>query len=338
MKLYKYRSGDREFFKRDLESLEENSYWSAEIHTLNDPCEALINSEKYFTSLDSFEMTFQNIAGKGFNMNIIKTKMDELLKKALTVGICSLSKNYEDELMWSHYASAHYGFCIGYNMHYFERSLERYFYNVLDVDYSEHPPEIKFMEQYMSTDVTMGMRQLIATKSLKWKNEEEVRIITDKPGKHFYDFRSVEAIYFGLRMSDENKDLMMNVLKGRNVKYYQINMLPGKYKFKALPVIDTYASAKKYKYSISPVECAVDKKNVQEHFKKHADYLDKAVEVARREPYCLKVIMSGFSFTCPIENPIIYVHCKRSDKDYANFEYTLDEIDKLYALIKDLEL
>lgn len=336
MNLYKYRSGEKELFKRDLESLKENSYWAAEIQTLNDPCESLINTANYFDTLDLLEMSLQNIV-KDFNVDIIRTKMNALLKKVLSVGVYSLSKNYEDELMWSHYASAHHGFCIGYNMHYFERSLERYFYNVLNVDYAEHPPEIKLMEQYLSKDDTLGMRQLIATKSLRWKNEQEVRIVTDKPGKHYYDYRSVDAIYFGLRMSDDHKDLMMNSLKGRNIKYYQMNMLPSEYKFTALPLTDIYATAEKYKYSVAPVECAVDKENVQEEFKKYADYLDKAVEVARREPYCLKVILAGFSFTCPIDNPVIYVHCSRSDKDYSNYEYTLDEIDKEYALIEDLE-
>jgi len=336
LNLYKYRGGDQQIFERDLRSLVNDCYWSAEIPALNDPCEALINSDGYFESLSVLEKVIHTNVSPEVDFQAIRTKMSELLEKALTVGVFSLSKNYDDELMWSHYGAAHHGFCIGYNMYFMERSLKKYFYNILEVVYSERPPEIKMMEQMMSREPEMGMKQLLATKSLKWKNEEEIRIVTDKPGLHYYDYRAVGSICFGLRMSEEHKDQLMFALKGRGIKYYQMQMAEHAYRFHAVPVDDKYYSAPRYMYKIAPVmDGAGDVSGIQEHFKHHAGYIDKAIEVSRREPYCTAVIMAGFSFTCPIDKPIIFVHCQRIDQDYGNFEYSLPELDELYNKIID---
>jgi hypothetical protein len=114
-------------------------------------------------------------------------------------------------------------------------------------------------------------------------------------------------------------------------------MAANAYNFLAIPVEDEYHSAPKYKYKIAPVmKDADDESGIQEHFKKYSGYLSKAIEVARREPYCVEVIMSGFSFTCPIDRPVIFVHCQRTDQDYGNFEYLLPELDELYGKIEDL--
>lgn len=337
MHLYKYRGGSDDIFERDLKSLIENYYWSAELHTLNDPCEAMINTSGYFDALDIFEKAVNSTIRQGIDFNIIRTKMNNLLAKVLTTGVFSLSKNNDDELMWSHYAAAHQGFCTGYNMEYLNRSLMQYFHNVLEVSYQSEPPQLQLMEQFLSRDKEMGMKQLIATKSLRWKNEEEVRIVTDKPGAHFYDFRSVESIYFGLRMSDQQKVRLMESLKGRGIHYYQMEMAKGAYKFSPKPIADQYADAQRYLYKVSPVmNGATDDKDIQPRFKKYSGYLIKAAEIARREPYCNEVIMVGFNDKSPIDKPIVFAHCDRSDKIFRNFEYSMTEIDKLYNEIQDL--
>lgn len=84
-------------------------------------------------------------------------------------------------------------------------------------------------------------------------------------GKVEYDFRAVKAIYFGLRMPktqqdlyDDNKKLpdklsqvsqeqVMEVLKGRNIKYYQMKFKSNSYEFEYIQVIDPYNDVEKYK-------------------------------------------------------------------------------------------
>src|SRR5689334_6814798 len=101
----------------------QNYLWAADIGTLNDPCEAMINTDTYYAELHALEELFVPLADVSDNFATIRCKVDELKKKALSAGIFSLTKDHSDELMWSHYAMAHQGFCIGYNMRFLERSF-----------------------------------------------------------------------------------------------------------------------------------------------------------------------------------------------------------------------
>ena len=335
--LYKYRGGSDDTFNRDLRSLVESYYWSAAIPTLNDPCEALINTDNYFNDLNGFEKVVHSLVDKKIDVSAIRSATKQLLDKVLTTGVFSLSKTHDDELMWSHYGAAHHGFCVGYNMHYLKRNLKSYFYNVMEVGYEASPPEMNLMQQMLSKDKDAAILQLIGTKSTKWANEQEIRIVSDEPGKHQHDFRAIDEIYFGLRMSQAYKERLMFELKGRKIKYFQMEMAKGAYNFVANPITDNYKNAPSYLYKVSPVmDGAVDEKSVQPRFKHLTAYLQKAIEVARREPYCIEVVMADFSYTCPDDAPFIFVHCNRTDQEYSNFEYTLTEIDSVYNLITDL--
>ena len=127
------------------------------------------------------------------------------------------------------------------------------------------------------------MKQLWVTKSLKWKNEEEILIVTDKPGLHYYDYRAIGSIYFGLRMSEEHRDQLMFALEGRGIKYYQMQMAALAYRFHAVSIDDKDSSVPRYMYKVAPVmDGAGEISGIQEHSKHHAGYIDKAIEVARR--------------------------------------------------------
>lgn len=328
--LYKYRGTDEVGIGYHLDALSENYIWAADIQALNDPCEAMICTNKYFEDLTSMENMVSMFGDVSASFQTLREKVDGLLKKAASSGIFSLTKNHSDELMWSHYGMSHQGFCIGYNMKYLERSFQKYYYNILEVVYSEHPPVMKMLEQWNSRDRLMGMKQLLATKSLRWSNESEVRLVTSTPGKHQYDYRSVAEIYFGLRMSERHRLMIMEKLQGRNIKYFRMQMSKDLYEFFPVAIEDAFADAAAYHSRVAPVQPgAVSESTVQQQFRQYAGYLSKAVEVARREPFCIEVSHSGFRFGSV--EPIVYVHCKRNDIDYGNFEYTLQEIDFLYG-------
>ncbi|WP_293312339.1 DUF2971 domain-containing protein [Pedobacter sp. UBA5917] len=336
--LYKYRGGEESIFERDLFSLVDSYYWAAAIPTLNDPLEATINTEEYSSDLGNFEQVLNSSMGKKINVSEIGNATKKLLDKVLTTGVFSLSKNNDDELLWSHYAAAHHGFCVGYNMHYLKRNLDSTFYNLIEVSYQDTPPEMNLMQQMLSRDRNNSLQQLIGTKSTRWINEQEIRVVCDEPGRQEHDFRAIGQIYFGLRMSDEHKERVMSALKGRGIQYFQMEMAKGAYKFIANPVGDVYADAPKYLYKLAPVmEDAIMESSIQPRFSHMAAYLKKAVEVARREPYCAEVVMVDFSYACPDDAPYIFAHCNRTDNLMRNFEYTLDEIDERFSKFTDLE-
>ena len=47
--VYKYRGGDNDIFKRDLNSLEENCFFAPNSDKLNDPCETSVFTDTFNT-------------------------------------------------------------------------------------------------------------------------------------------------------------------------------------------------------------------------------------------------------------------------------------------------
>src|SRR5688572_5618030 len=266
MRYFKYRGG---YFERDLKSLEENYFWASEISSLNDPYEFMVEHEFYRPQLDLILqiLSGDNIAKNEFNK--VHNQLEALVAKTKECGIFSLSKNYADELLWAHYAGSHQGFCIELDSELLKRNFNKYFYNFLEVKYSEVIPKIE-VEDFLNlkTKNENFLQKLVATKSKRWDYEEEVRFVMEQPGKHYYDFRSVKGIYFGLRMDDAQKKILMKCMEGRGIKYYQMELENKSYKLNPRPVKDLFSDAPKYLYKVAPVmEDPVSENEVKESYK-----------------------------------------------------------------------
>lgn len=243
MKVYKYRGGDQEKFDRDLKSLKENYFYAPSFKKLNDPCETFIFSEKFKDQ--SSRLTHVINPNAKANLEILHTALENVIKRKSEVGIYSLSTNYKDELLWAHYAHSHKGFCIEFELEILLNSHSNNPVYHFPVHYSKNPPEFELTD--MSTkEGELIVRKLLGYKSKRWEYETEYRIITQKNGNHLYDFKSVSGIYFGLRMDDNQKRLVMETLKGRGIKYYQIVQLSGSYLFEREQLIDPFGDEISY--------------------------------------------------------------------------------------------
>ena len=87
MTLYKYKSLDHFEFFMDL--LIKKRLYGATFSELNDPMEGFFISE-----------------------NFSETEWEAMREAKKKVRICSLSKTYDNALMWAHYADEHKGCCI----------------------------------------------------------------------------------------------------------------------------------------------------------------------------------------------------------------------------------
>ncbi len=341
MLVYKYRGGDEEIFKRDIASLEKDCFWASNIESLNDPCEALVDGEYFKPYL---ERAASILTGSSYEVATFKEvygSLKELISKVLKAGIFSLSKRYDDELLWAHYANSHKGFCIEYDLDILTRRKNREF-NRIDVLYAKKPPriEVKDIIHLNKNGITSFLQKLAGTKSKLWSYEQEVRIVTDTFGSQSYDFRAVKGIYFGLKMPESQKEAVMNRLKGRGIKYYQIYLKEKSYQFDANPVLDKYENSPPYLYKIAPIAesaSAIEKSWIEEFLKPYIPYKRKAVEIARRDPYCAKVLWADFHSSSTPEKPIVFVQSIGIHQNYYDDQYSLKEIDKLYANIQDLE-
>lgn len=139
-------------------------------------------------------------------------------------------------------------------------------------------------------------------------------------------------------MDDSYKEMIMTTLGGRRVKYYQMELKENSYNLYYTQLTDKHSDSKPYLYNISPVaEKAVQEESISSDYKNYIPYLYKAIEIARRDPYCKQVYYADFSQSkSRPKNPVIMVNCEKSNDDYSNVFYAIEEIEKLYSQITDL--
>lgn len=132
---------------------------------------------------------------------------------------------YENTLMWSHYASAHTGICIAYNMD--SRFLFKRYTNALhasrSITYTEEPINMMDAEEFD------GQKSLFC-KSKDWEYEHEFRLVTyipEKEGEYLPlpldDSCNIQAIYFGVNCSEQNKLTIKNIFKAnKEIRFYDM--------------------------------------------------------------------------------------------------------------------
>ena len=224
MKLYKYRAD----IYRDLLTLVNNQIYAPTVQNLNDPAETIVNDSK-------MNEVFDLIEKGGLPKKKAKDNYNKIITQARTeLGVFSLSKTVVNELLWAYYTNGHRGFCIEYNLEELKKSLKVHWHSIFNVQYKNDTPEfsINSMTNYLENDAQF-VKCIIATKSMAWEREEEIRITLYSSGLLGISPESVTGIYFGLRMAESDKELVKNSLKGRNIKYYQMKLKPNSYLLEA---------------------------------------------------------------------------------------------------------
>jgi hypothetical protein len=93
-------------------------------------------------------------------------------------GIACFSEDWRSQLMWSHYADTHAGFCIEYRLeplHLGAEALGRGGFLQQQVQYVSTLPEICLSEVLFSPHQVLS--RLLSTKSIEWAYEREWRLI-----------------------------------------------------------------------------------------------------------------------------------------------------------------
>ena len=173
--------------------------------------------------------------------------------------LCSLSKVYDELLMWSYYNS-HKGICIGIDMDKATPFLDNMYGDVmigcmkLEVQYKD----IINKPDYFKAKEDLFQYQL-CTKGKAWKHEQEVRLIlldpspvymkllsgqNDKKGpinwKDVHAFGKLsgecfDSVYLGVNITQEDKDKITKIAQqiNPNIKLYQMSIDPNAFKLKA---------------------------------------------------------------------------------------------------------
>lgn len=330
---YKYRSGDPSTLKRDLQSLADAKFYAADRHALNDPFEGRFDRAFLDAQFSVLKMFVSGSApGALASIDDVSRATEGVLAFVDKSGVFSLSYNPLQELMWAHYGGSHCGFCIGYDT----RKLVEFepnTYQVLCIQYSNAVPTVTTADLLSADSPVTVLQKMLGVKSKPWAYEEEVRVITQAPGLHDYDYRAVRVIYFGLRCTESTMMAVMEALAGRGVIYQQVMSPPSSYELKSIAILDQYASAPRYRANFAPInDGAICADYLKPEQKQYAAYLSKAAEIVRREPYCQEIQLVDFSGAKSSPNkPVIFVQYLRAPNKWVNHYLTLQEIDKQYA-------
>lgn len=222
--LFKFRP----FNKTSIELLVNRELWFARPDSLNDPFECQFDFESMFEGLNSFP-------------KMSKSEIEKNKKYAFdafnSLGICSFSRTRKNQLMWSHYADEHKGFCIGFNEEHLSKSETAL--KSVDVKYQSETPKKPVINKFKKVAGKVegnldaeAMYSIIGTKYTNWKYEKERRLIMARSSAYPFTANSVVSIAFGLRMPKKDKDTLKQLLSSpewSHLKWYQAEKTKGKF-------------------------------------------------------------------------------------------------------------
>ena len=171
-----------------------------------------------------------------------------------TRGVLSVSKTAHDALLWSHYADAHRGLCLGFNSEILKIEGVS---GATDVRYLPHPPYMeKFLEltdeigefcrpwdgvhfteeqgkNFYNKQVDTMLDIGLYTKSEDWKYEMEFRIMSS-PGNHPFSSTALEEIILGSKISDTDEQKIRELIATPDYSHVTLKKafnIPGTFSF-----------------------------------------------------------------------------------------------------------
>lgn len=232
--LYKYRSLCDPYTTEIITNL---SFWFAKPDSFNDPFDCKlseVNSHKpkdiarfiWKPELGITKAEFKSKARKNPEfVNNLATKARKSIFGER--GILSLSKVYDNILMWSHYASNHTGIVIALDI----MKDPDFFYLPIGVDYEKSYIPINTFIDY-ENNAKSYISKMFATKSIQWKYEEEIRIFKAKSGSYPINSKAICKIYFGCCTDEKKKNKFIELCKKKgldHLKFYQGKTLYGQF-------------------------------------------------------------------------------------------------------------
>lgn len=185
--LHKYRS--LENLERFLDIIIDKKLYGALYKEMNDPMEG------YFQ----------------YDANVDRRLVRSILDGKNRHYICSLSKDYDIGLMWTHYANENKGCCI-------EVEVTSKTWQQLDVEYSSQIPVL--------TDRT-NIEEILKVKAKMWEYEKEVRFLSpaviDKSKRLHLTVR-INKIYLGYKVDRRKSNHLKKIITALNPNIEVVKM------------------------------------------------------------------------------------------------------------------
>ncbi len=226
--LYKYRTADENTDK----IFTEKTLWFSHPNAFNDPFDCWANiqsldkkslSDTLVQRNNSFDVARAHLLKEGlkkFTHHDLKRNVDEVLNQ---IGVCCLSMNCSNILMWSHYAHYHQGLCLEFDI----LQDPDFFCLTLPVKYVDSMPEY-----YFPKDNNNLVYKIIQPKSADWEYEEEVRIVKpqseiEKNGNQAFHFNpnALRKIVFGCKAHKTTIEKYKTLCKKNGFKHVKFTQM-----------------------------------------------------------------------------------------------------------------
>jgi hypothetical protein len=239
--------------KNIITSLYENTLWHSRVDKLNDPFEfyfsfnknlpksrqelcklmhdsnywvkdKLVNKERD-AAIELLSTSRESDLRDGIVQKL--TEHENALKNRMQkICVCSLSKSFDEPLMWSHYSEGMRGICLLFDSQCLQESglvFERVLYNKV-------PPKVDFFDEYIKykNQNKIELGNFFLTKHTGWEYEKEYRSVCFNPNESSPEIGtpktipkgSLKGIILGSRVSNVDKSILLTLSKELNFKLF----------------------------------------------------------------------------------------------------------------------
>lgn len=245
-RMYKYQ----QINPNTLDGLRNHRLWFSAPERFNDPFDCKVscflgrNKQDFETRLESFfgpsdpmaRLLKKSDAGWQQKNEALMLCFHQFYSR--TIHVCALSTEWDNVLMWSHYANQHKGMCLVFDS--YKAGLIRD--NVVPVQYFAKYPAY-LVDARRIGNLEMLAKQLLAVKSAEWEYEHEWRAFmvnekndrkSSKGALHEYDPSLLVGIVFGINTSPAARKKVEKALAQRSsrshVKLYQARAVQGDFR------------------------------------------------------------------------------------------------------------
>ncbi|WP_439402139.1 DUF2971 domain-containing protein [Bradyrhizobium sp. DASA03068] len=201
-RLYRYCRLDRpDDLDHEVSAFLERYVYASTYKGMNDPMEGFYEPSGRLKREPQWRQTYKDI-----------------LNAKRATGIACFSETYDNELMWAHYANNYRGICIAYSSAKLRDNLPESA-RLVRVAYADAPI---YLSKHDKADVVKAAQKILSQKKYNWAYEREWRVLGDYPGQLAYDGDVVTDVYFGSRISPDNKARILKAMGGRTINFHQM--------------------------------------------------------------------------------------------------------------------
>lgn len=190
-KLFRYQCCN----ENNLNALRNEKIWMAYPKEFNDAFEfncTIGNKEDSFLEKMGILEKFPKL--KKLNLDKQKTSKEIIAGAQEDFAVCCFMEDNKSQLMWSHYADGHKGFCVEFSF-----DEERFYNFVYPVCYRKKMINIELENK------KADFLPIMLTKSEVWAYEHEWRIIFSGSEHGLHESPKIKAVYLGAKMEDASR-------------------------------------------------------------------------------------------------------------------------------------